>query len=287
MAVSPDRRRLVWSTCKDTSSIARVGGAGGTAQPLSQGDWRDFHPRRLGADRILLSSERSGRLQLWSYDLAGAKVQPIGAPGTHEGSASVDGSTLVYLDPERGPGVWLASVSGGTPARLTGDASDDAPEFAYDGRHVVFERTEAGKPPRPFVVSEGEAARPLIEAAGEMAAPSPADDTVVYVEPGAPGSARVMRTTLAGAPPRPVDGLGVADWRDPRISPDGKRLVVVRRRHELVEVPLDGGGPEAVRFTSKSEELIAVPEYAPDGDGFIVEVFRYDGDLWLAEGRFR
>src|SRR5262249_13167304 len=179
------------STCRDTSFIARVAGAA-PPEPLSQGDWRDFHPRRLDGKRILFSSERSGRLQLWAYDLGSRRIQPLGAPGTHEGSASVDGARMVYLDPDRGPGIWSAPVAGGAPRQPTTSPSDDGPQLAFDGERVVFERTEPGRGAQLFVVTPGGEPRALTSAGGEAAAPSPVDDAVVYIEPAGPGGGRVM-----------------------------------------------------------------------------------------------
>jgi len=234
---------------------------------------------------VLFESERSGGLQLWSYDLATKGVAPRAGAGTHSGSASSDGKSLVFLDPKRGPGVFLASAAGGAPRQLTRSAGDDAPQLAFDGRRVIFERKEGTSAPRLFVVEDGAEPRALAPPGWVQAAPSPTDDTLLVLDTTVPVGARVMRIDLAGGPPRPVPGLEPGDWRMPRIAPDGTRAALVHKRAEIVEIRLDGSAPPATRWSSKTQSIATV-EYAPDGDGFIASLASFDGDLWLAEGSF-
>src|SRR5262249_50553534 len=142
-----------------------------------------------------------------------------------------------------------------------------------------------GRGTRLYVVSPGAEPRLLTEGSGEQAATSPIDDTVVYIDNLAAGAMRVMRTDLNGATPRPIPLLPAAEWRGPSFAPDGKRLLVVHDKHDLVEVSLDGSAPPAVRW-SLANDTIWGAIYAPDGDGYLVDLLVYDGDLWLAEGRF-
>jgi Tol biopolymer transport system component len=284
LAVSPDGNRLVWSTCRQSTYVARVG-AEDPVEPLSHGDWIDFYPRRIDDGHVLIESERSGVLQLWSYNLTARTVTPLATPGTHSGSASPDGKSIVFLDPRRGPGVFLAPITGGAPRQLTRAQGDDAPQFAFDGKRIVFERKAGATAAQLFVVEAGGQPKPLAPPGWVDAAPSPVDDTLVVLDTTLASGVRVMRTDLTGAPARPVAGLEAGDWRMPRISPDGKRLLLVHKRAELVEVALDGDSPPATRWAAKTQS-IATAEYAPDGHGFIASLASFDGDLWLAEGRF-
>src|SRR5262249_60353994 len=125
--------------------IARVGGATpAPTEPLSRGDWEDLYPRAVDAHSILFESQRSGRLQIWSYDVTSKQVKALAPPGSHSGSVSKDGKTLFYLDPDRGPGVWAVALDGGAPRRISSGAGDDWPPVAYDGPTVVFQRHQPG-----------------------------------------------------------------------------------------------------------------------------------------------
>src|SRR5262249_46821093 len=155
--------------------------------------------------------------------------------------------------------------------RISSGAGDDWPAVAYDGQTVVFERNEPGREARIFVAAPGAEPRPLTEA-GTWAVASPVDDTVVFVVREGSAS-RVMRPNLAGAP------------RMPHFSADGKRLLVVHKKSEILELPLDGSAPPAVRWAATGDSILAA-DYAPDGDGFVAEIASFDGDLWLAEGKF-
>jgi Tol biopolymer transport system component len=159
--------------------------------------------------------------------------------------------------------------------------------FTGDGQHILFERTPPGAEPRVHVVElDGGPARPLVDAPGNQPAASPVDDRIVFVGPDdAAGKRRVWLTDLAGGAPRQVPNLPPAAWQRPRFSADGKRLLLLRASQEVVEARVDGSAPPAVLWRSGTEGVQAA-DYAPDGDGIIAALADYDGDLWLAEGRF-
>ena len=96
----------------------------------------------------------------------------------------------------------------------------------------------------------------------------------------------MQSTTLAGDPPQSVPGLEAASWSEPRFSRDGKRILVVRQKTEVLEAPLDGSSPPVVRWRADQEGIDSA-DWAPDGDGYVAAVAVWDGDLWLADGQFR
>ena len=282
--IARDGHRLVFSTCTERQYVARLR-PGAAPVVVSRGEWQDTAPIALGDGRMLITSDRLGHQQGWLLDLAGGGARAVTPPDSHASAPSPDGAEVVYAaDGGRG-GLAVVATAGGAPRRLTTEVSDAAPAFTRDGSHVVFERTSAGAPTTLHVVPvTGGAARALV--AGTQPAASPVDDTIAFVtSPDDAGARQVMLTDLSGAPPHPVPGLAAAAWQRPRFSADGQRLLVVRGYQEIVEVFLDGRTPPAVVWTATTDSVLGA-DWARDGDGILAALAEYDGDVWLAEGRF-
>jgi Tol biopolymer transport system component len=282
--VSRDGRRLVFSTCTETSYIARLR-TGAAPEVVSRGEWQDTLPFPIDPRRVLLTSDRRGRQQGWLLE-DGGEPRPVTPPDSHGATASRDGRWIAYAaDGGRG-GLALVAASGGEPVSLTRDPSDSSPAFSGDGRQLVFVRTAAGRPPHLHRVAiEGGATRALV--AGSQPAVAPVGDAIAFVAPAdQTGAHQILLTDLAGAPPRAIPGLAAAAWQRPRFSPDGTRLLAVRGYREVVEITLDGSVPPRVVWTATTESVF-VADWAPDGDGVIAALGDYTGDIWLAEGTFR
>lgn len=118
---------------------------------------------------------------------------------------------------------------------------------------------------------------------GAQPAASPVDDTVLFLTAAdATGARRVMRTDLAGSTPRAVSSLEPAAWQRPRFSADGQRIVLVRGYQQIVTAGFEG--PVRVEWSTTSGSVSSA-DFARDGS-IIAALADYDGDLWLAEGRF-
>jgi eukaryotic-like serine/threonine-protein kinase len=281
--VAADGRRLVFSTCVEKAYVARLREA---AEPvvISRGEWHDTGPVALAGDRMLITSDRMRQQQGWLVELGTGAARPVTPPDSHGASPSRDGRHVVYAAEGGRGGLAVIAVAGGPPRRLTDDPSDTAPTFTRDGQHVVFARSAAGRSRIHVVPADGGAARPLAD--GTSPAASPAGDQIAFIaEAGVTGARQVLLTDLTGAPPRPIPGLAPAAWHRPRFSPDGTRLLLIRGFQEIVEVALDGRTPATVRWTARSDSVLAA-DWAADGDGILAALGEYRGDLWLAEGVF-
>jgi hypothetical protein len=71
-----------------------------------------------------------------------------------------------------------------------------------------------------------------------------------------------------------------------RVSPDGKRLLLVKKDTGVFEVPIDGSARPTLLWRLAGAEAIIAADYARDGDGVVGSLALWDGDLWLAEGSF-
>jgi Tol biopolymer transport system component len=279
--VRADGKRLVFSTCVEREYIVRVVG---TQPPIvvSRGAWQDTNPAAIDATSIVITSNRLGAAQGWLIDLDGKAapraITPAGALGS---TTSPDGTLVAYATRT---GLGISALAGGTPRALTTDPSDAAPAFTHDGTHVVFERTIAGVTHVFTVPVAGGTPRSLF--AGEAPAPSPTDDTVVFLTTAdAAGTRRLMRGSLGGAPPAPVPGVEPATWHRPRFSPDGKQLLLVRGYQQLVAVTLDGSAAPRIAWTTTTGS-VNTASWLRDGTSIVAAVGGYEGDIWLADGVF-
>ncbi len=291
--VSRDGRQLVFSTCGERQYLARLR-TGAAAQAIARGDWLDAAPAPYDAGHLLITSDRLGHQQGWLVDLAGGHAVAVTPPDSHGPAPSRDGRFVVYAaDGGRG-GLAVNDLAASSstpppPRALTRDPSDTSPGFTRDGQHVVFVRTVDGGR-RIVHVMPAAGGTPVPLADGLQPAASPIDGTVAYVSPpDGDGARRVMLVDAQGgraaSRPWPVPELPPASWQRPRWSPDGKRLLLTRGFQEVVEVTVDGSAPPQVLWTATTDSVLTV-DYAPDGDGLIAGLADYDGDLWLADGRF-
>jgi hypothetical protein len=113
---------------------------------------------------------------------------------------------------------------------------------------------------------------------------SPVDDRLLWLARGTQG--RTLMIGAAEGDARAVPGLPVGDYSSPRFAPDGRTAWVVRGGTDLIEVTIDGSAPPRTVWQTRNE---AIGELTadPSGAGWIGELAMYEGDLYLAEGRFR
>jgi len=278
--VRADGKRLVFSTCVEREYIVRI--AGDQATEVSRGAWQDTNPHIVDGKRIVITSNRLGQAQGWLLDLDGKSppraITPAGSLGS---TASRDGKLVAYATRT---GLGIIDVAGGAPRILTSDASDAAPAFTHDSKHLVFERTVKGVTHIFTVPVTGGEPRSLF--VGEAPAPSPTSDALVYLTTAdAAGTRRVMTTTLEGSEPTPIVNIEPATWHRPKYSPDGKQLLLVRGYQQLVAATLDGKTPPKIVWMTTAGSVNSAT-WTRDGVSIIAAVGGYEGDLWLADGVF-
>lgn len=285
-SLSADGKRLAYSTCRETNYVARLRTGSAATEILPRGNWRDRHPAQVDPHRLLYGSDRAGTNQVWLLDSNSQDTRPITGPDTSMPAVSHDAKVLAYADRTNG-GIFVLPLAGGTPRRLTNDASDSEPQFSFDDEFVVFQRVgEAGN--RIFVVPlKGGEPQSITPGGVGAAAVSPKRNQVIFLQPTEGGSL-VMQTDLRGGRPELVfKYLAAGDFESPHISPDGKRLMLIRKMTDLIELALDDRNPDPVLLWKAGIDGLVDVDYARDGDGIIAAIAVWDGDLWLAEGDFR
>ncbi|HEY2745325.1 MAG TPA: protein kinase [Polyangia bacterium] len=285
LSISPDGKHLAYSTCRESSVIARLRPGKPPEQLMAAGNWRDIWPAPVDERRVAFQSDRAGAVQVWIYDVKTHESRPLAGASSSNPAVSPDGKWLAYGGGAE-PGIHVAPVGGGAATRVTDSADDGEPAFSFDGKTLVFESTRQKGGARVYAVAVGGGAVRAISPAGALSpAASPTEDRVVFVLPTEKGRV-LMSTTLDGRAPAPLAAsLAAGDWLNPRFSRDGKKLLAVRKTAEVVEIELATGATRVVYEAGL--DGIGEATYAPDGDGLIASVQLWSGDLWLADGTFR
>ncbi|MFY8093234.1 MAG: winged helix-turn-helix domain-containing protein [Niveispirillum sp.] len=163
----------------------------------------------------------------------GQEIQPALSPG---------GGQIAYAADRAGQGfdIWVQSLSGGTPVRLTDDPAPDlSPAWSPDGGRIAFVRLDPAGPCRILVQPVPSGPERQVAACTTFQEVKPAwrdNDHLVYADKAdKTAPARLWSVALSGVeagqpvpltePPADINSDG-----DPALSPDGNRLAFIRHR---------------------------------------------------------
>jgi Tol biopolymer transport system component len=275
---------MVLSTCRPVWHVGRLR-PGDRFEPFeARADWNDSDIQPLGGKRFAVVSDRSGTSQVWILDEGSQARLLVAEPSTHI-AVSPDRTLVAWTGlGESSAGIHVTDLATGTSRRLTDQEIDDRARFSRDGSTVYFLRGASEGIRIHQVAAAGGAATPVSQPDVVGFDVSSVDDRLLWLARGGQG-----RTLMIGSPGGQADvvpELAVADYTSPRFAPDGRRAWLVRNGTDLLEVSLEGGSPARVVWRARNE---ALGELAPDpdGNGWIGDLAQYEGDLHLAEGRFR
>ncbi len=264
---SPDGRKIVYSPLfRDFRSWKRY--AGGWAQDLYVFDLETHDARKIAdserserdpmwiGERIYFSSDRSGTLNLYAYDLASEEVTQLTASTTWD---------------------------------VRWPSSDNASRIVYelDGELEVYD-TQAGDSTRLaiFVPNDGVAMRPSrisVDDDIEDYALSPKGERALFVARG-----DVFTAPIENGPTRNLTRSSNAHDKWARWSPDGKKIAFISDmsgEEEVYLIDQDGSGePEQLTRGGTAGGRPAMryaPEWAPDGKRLAFS--DKDGKVWVLE----
>lgn len=201
-------------------------------------------------------------------------------PGSHRSPAlSPDGTMVAFVSDASGTDqVWIASLAGGEPIRITGGpVAAERPAWSPRNDRIVFARADGGiwsvgtlgSPAPRRVVEHGH--NPRLSRDGE---------TLVYER-----GREIWLANADGGNQRRVDGvptramLSIDAW--PSLSPDGRHIAFFLSEAAIAgdiwTIPVEGGEARRLTFDTAAS---SAPVWAPDGR-HLVYASRREGTLTL------
>ena len=266
---TPDGSRIYFTRVGDGGDLMLVGPGGGEPQLVVKAASDGAQGAPGGPVRACISPDGRtivftrgpvGSIRLWTMDTSGGEMRPLAPTGMPESLVNVqslafspDGRTVALLASataaNQSRGIWLIDWPAGSARHVLPDAQylASTPSISWmpDSRRVVMN----GYP------LEGGTSRLLM------------GDTVTGT-----------LTPLTGG--KDTDG-------SPTVSPDGSRIAFVSQRSgmDLVQFPIDGGPPEPLIATSRSESIpdmspSGMLAYVSDADGYPAIRLRSSSDTW-------
>lgn len=205
---------------------------------------------------ILFSSNRTGKIELWSMHADGSAQRQIvtGLPGEKwVPQLSPDSKTIVfaYGDPGVGhPEIWSVSATGRNPRRLTttpkaatGPTWSLLPHFSPDGRRIVFASTKSGDSQIWIMNSDGSDQRQITHGLGpefpDANAPkwSPDGKTIAFWAGFETKYGEIWTMRPDGSGTRQLtDQPGAISSDNPAWSPDGTKILFDTNRRGSAQI---------------------------------------------------
>jgi len=195
-AVSPDGKSIVYNEDASHLDVVSVSVEDGTAKTLiTTGHHESMAAWSANRAKLAWVTNRNGRWEIWVRLLDGSDRPVVTAadfpPGTSRlllnPSLSPDGDRLVYARIDRAgiARLWISSLSGGAPVRLTNTDTDTSAEscgsWSPDGSRFAYLQTQPGKHWLMMVKTSGNAAPVMLkEVARYIPDWSPQGDWITY-----------------------------------------------------------------------------------------------------------
>ncbi|MBA3463577.1 MAG: protein kinase [Deltaproteobacteria bacterium] len=286
-----DGKRLVWSDCAEYGTIAtlQTTPAGATKfVDLARNRWVDFSPAAIpGTDEVLFVTYRTTNEEIWRMGKGGENPRhvPFGKIELDRITVSHDGKLLAGANDD---GLFAGAIDGSTlPIKLApgGDTTEHNASFSRDNNRVFFESRDGEKDRVAVVAVGGGAATWALPAPSLAPAQSPVEDLLAYLAE-APGGKALERHVMVldqktGKSRRLAPELAAYPYRDLRWSPDGKRLLALRR--DGMGSELDVATGKVLRTFDVGSDTLLGATYA--GDDILVGRWTTAGDIWEAELR--
>ena len=291
VAVSPDGLRIAFGRVVPPASIELfVARLGPELEPAGKPQRLTFDARHISgiawtpdSGKIIFSSDRRGRRELWRIDADGRKP-PDRLTGAGEGATWVaisrQGQRLAYSQAHSsGRDMWsIPSVGGEPPVRVSFHqrGSDLSPAWSADSSRIAFDSDRSGN--HEIWVSNADGTLPgqITNLRKWSGSPAWSPDDRIAFDSNASGNWDIYVVNPADRKPRMVTSNAASDTA-PSWSLDGNWIYFASNRSgrsEIWKVPADGG-PEVPVTTTGGHS----PRESPDGFLYYTRD-RVRGELW-------
>jgi serine/threonine protein kinase len=156
-AVSPDGNQLAFTAAMDDFDLLQVPLDGSPATKVLATSRNEQDPSWSPvADQYAYTTDRTGSAQIWLRSRAGDWERPLVTEkdfgmawitSINETSFSWDGQRIAYaVGGDNGHAVWVSSVQGGSPQRLTqGQTDQRSPSWGPEGNWIAFLESTGGR----------------------------------------------------------------------------------------------------------------------------------------------
>ncbi len=284
-AFSPDGERIAFRSSRQGGGLFVMGRTGDFVRRVSDAGYSPtWSPdgKRLAYSSMNVTDfpyAHVGGSTLWTVEIETGERRQLSTGDAVQPAWSPNGSRIAYWGVDaatRRRDIWTVATGGGAPVAVTGDVALDAtPVWAPDGRHLYFASDRGGTinlwrvpidessgrvlgPAEPVTVPAGQAFWPTLSRDGRrLAYATTSWIGTVYALAFDPNAGAV-----AGAPSWLLGGPH--HWSTVRVSPDGRRLLVVRwsQQQDFFMLASDGTG---LRRLTDDPAGVRCPEWSPDG----------------------
>jgi Tol biopolymer transport system component/predicted Ser/Thr protein kinase len=301
-ALSPDGKKLLFVQSRNENMIVSASLSDAMVQRIASSEAGMGTPawaRRQQA--FVYFSTRNGspaiwmRGEGWDRPLVTGQAFPEGSTNSLTlPTLSPGGDQVAYLrsDSNRQFHIWISSVSGGPPVRLTNekDAVERGQSWSPDGSSLVYWDFRNGLLSLMLAQTTGEASPTVLRKHIGDSLPewSPDGQWISFWD-----ATNEARWSIISPDGKTVRSFGEPDTIQMTFSPDSKRLIGIREEKDrCVLFSLDIATKEAKTIGYISKDFMPSSStnpgirlsLSPDGKSVLYPVFRRSSSLWMLEG---
>ena len=304
--VAPDGKSVLYSQRTDHLDVVSVSVEDVAAKTLiSTGGQDSMAAWSANVAKMVWVTNRTGRSEIWIHLPDGSERPVVTAADFPAGtlkwfmnpSLSPDGNRVIYVrtDNVGGNRLWMSSLSGGAPVRLTNaEATEEfGGSWSPDGSRFAYLQTAGGKTSLTLVRATGNATPVALTAGGvdgDLPDWSPDGNWITYRDDAG--------WHLISPDAKASKTLGRFDTEYLAFSTDGKRLYGIEKsagRPDQDRATLFSLDPALLKKTVVKElgsDLQPASNFgvsirfsfAPDGKSFVYSTEKKRDDLWLLRG---
>ena len=301
-SVAPDGRSLVYIENKSSFDIVSISVEDGSAATLISTGRMEMMPSRSSEQgNLVWASDRNGHYEVWVREADGEErliVRPADFPqGTTNWfiapAISPDGERVIYLRdaPPVGSRLWVSSLKGGAPVRLTNAESkgEGSGSWSPDGSRFVYIQNEGVSFALMMVKTNGNSTPTRLRDLGNavnLSDWSPAGDWITFRDN--------QGWHVISSDGKSEKFLGEFQTDYLAFSKDGKLLYGVSRtgQNRATLFSIDPVTLRQKTIKELSENLVPSSFFGPgirlgltpDGKSLVYAIDKSTSDLWMLEG---